>query len=273
MVDFRHIPLGNDFAFSEVMREPAICKHFLELVLGIRIRRLEFVERERDLSDSFFFHGIRLDVYVEDDADSVYDIEMQNRLESFKRIRYYQAGIDRRTLEKGNPKYQALKTSYIITVCSYDPTGKKAPLSYPMYRRESVLRCPAGSRPYEDGSYVIFLNACYDPKYRAEMPEVCEFLDLLPRQEDVPAESLKYPLSKLAVSSLNKLRNDEGKGTFYMTIGEKIQEEIWYARQEEREKSLKEGLEKGCAETREADIQKLMQKMNLTREEAEKLLS
>ncbi|MBO4872682.1 MAG: hypothetical protein J5496_04615 [Lachnospiraceae bacterium] len=78
MIDFRHIPLGNDFAFSEVMREPAICKHFLELVLGIRIRRLEFVERERDLSDSFFFHGIRLDVYVEDDADSVYDIEMQD---------------------------------------------------------------------------------------------------------------------------------------------------------------------------------------------------
>ena len=269
MIDFRHIPLGNDFAFSEVMREPEICKHFLELVLGIRIRRLEFVERERDLSDSFFFHGIRLDVYVEDDADSVYDIEMQNRLESFKRIRYYQAGIDRRTLEKGNPKYQALKTSYIITVCSYDPTWKESPLSYPLYRRESVLSCPAGSRPYEDGSYVIFLNACYDPKYRAEMPEVCEFLDQLSRQEDVPAESLKYPLSKLAVSSLHKLRNDEGKGAFYMTIGEKIQEEAWHAREEGRA----EGLEKGRAETREAVIEKLMQKLNLTREEAEKLLS
>ena len=54
-----------------------------------------------------------------------------------------------------------------------------------------------------------------------------------------------------------------------MTIGEKIQEEAWYAREE----GLAEGLEKARAEARAAYIAKLMQKLNLTREEAEKILS
>ena len=281
MIDFRHIPLGDDFAFSEVMREPEICRHFLETVLGIRICRLEFAERELDLTDSFFFHGIRLDVYVEDDENSVYNIEMQNRLESYKRIRYYQAGIDRRTLTKGSWDYRDLKTSYIITVCSYDPTGNGADLKYPMYRRESVLTCPAGTDGYDDGSHVIFLNARYDPQYREAMPEVCEFLDQLSKSEDVPAESLEYPLARMAVSGLDRLRKDDAKGVFYMTIGEKIKEEAWYAKQE----GLKEGLEQGREKGREDGIaigeergftlavEKLMKKQGLTREEAKKLLS
>ena len=96
----------------------------------------------------------------------------------------------------------------------------------------------------------------------------------------MPAENLKYPLSKLAVSSLHKLRNDEGKGAFTMTIGEKIQEEAWHAREEGRaeglEKGRAEGLEKGRAEAREAYeayIENLMQKLHMTREEAEKILA
>ena len=248
MVDFRHIPLGNDFAFSEVMRRPEICKHFLEVVLGIRIRCLEFAEREMDLTDSFFFHGIRLDVYVEDDANNVYNVEMQNRLESFRRVRYYQAGIDRRTLEKGAMDYRDLKTSYIIMVCSYDPTAGSGELHYPLVRRESRLVCPAGTDAYDDGSHVIFLNARYDSKYRADMPEVCEFLDQLASQDDVPAESLKYPLARMAVTELNELRRDEGKGAYFMTIGEKIKEEAWYAREEGRAEGKAEGLEEGRAE-------------------------
>ena len=87
MIDFRHIPLSHDFAFGDVMRVPALCRCFLETVLHIKISRLEFIEKQADLSDSPVFHGIRLDVYIEDGADTVYNIEMQNRLESYEKIR------------------------------------------------------------------------------------------------------------------------------------------------------------------------------------------
>ena len=78
MLDFRHMPLSNDFAFSQVMREPDICQCFLETVLKLKIRRLKFIGKQEDLTDSFLSHGIRLDIYIEDDDNSVYNIEMQN---------------------------------------------------------------------------------------------------------------------------------------------------------------------------------------------------
>ena len=83
------------------MRDAETCQYFLEAVLNIKIRHIEYIDKQKDLSDSYDAHGIRLDVYAEDDAGIVYNVEVQNRRESFKRIRYYQSGMDRRLLEKG----------------------------------------------------------------------------------------------------------------------------------------------------------------------------
>ena len=69
--------------------------------------------------------GVRLDVYVEDDADTVYDLEVQttNKHNLGKRARFYQSMIDIRVLEKGQD-YKKLKKRYIIFICNYDPYGK-----------------------------------------------------------------------------------------------------------------------------------------------------
>ncbi|MBQ2117708.1 MAG: PD-(D/E)XK nuclease family transposase, partial [Clostridia bacterium] len=121
MSDLYSITLDHFLVFPEVMREPRLCRRFLEQLLGVKIRKLEFVQKEADFKESVIYRGIRLDVYVEDDANSVYDVEMQNSVESFKRVRYYQSGIDRQVL-KSSGYYTDLKTSFIIMVCNYDPT-------------------------------------------------------------------------------------------------------------------------------------------------------
>ena len=267
MTDYRHIPLRHDFAFSEVMREPDICQCFLETVLGIRIRKLEFISKQEDLTDSLLGHGIRLDIYVEDDAGSVYNIEMQNRLETMKRIRYYQGGIDRRTLGRSR-NYEDLKTSFIIVVCSYDPAG----LHYPLYARESRLACPVGTAEYDDGSHVVLLNGRYDPEYRPEMPAVCEFLDLLNQTGDLSPQTLQYPLAQMAAESLARLRKNEEKEAVFMTLSELIEREAKDRYEEGRAEGLAEGHEEGRHEEREANIKKLMTSLNLSREEVEKLL-
>lgn len=275
MTDYRHIPLRHDFAFSEVMREPDICQCFLETVLGIRIRKLEFISKQEDLTDSLLGHGIRLDIYVEDDAGSVYNIEMQNRLETMKRIRYYQGGIDRRTLGRSR-NYEDLKTSFIIVVCSYDPAG----LHYPLYARESRLACPVGTAEYDDGSHVVLLNSRYDPEYRPEMPAVCEFLDLLNQTGDLSPQTMQYPLAQMAAESLTRLRKNEKKEAVFMTLSELIEREAKDRYEEGREEGRAEGREEGRIkgrkegqqEEREANIKKLMTSLNLSREEAEKLL-
>lgn len=65
--------------FKLVMSHKRICKHLLEIILGIKIRKLIKPETEKAMKIGYESKGIRLDVYVEDDANTVYDIEMQVR--------------------------------------------------------------------------------------------------------------------------------------------------------------------------------------------------
>jgi len=52
-----------------------ICKDLLELILGIHIKKLIIINKQQEISITADAKGVRLDVYVEDDANSVYDIE------------------------------------------------------------------------------------------------------------------------------------------------------------------------------------------------------
>ena len=268
------------------MREPRLCQRFLEKVLDIKIRKLEFIQTEKAFKESRTRHGIRLDVYVEDDADSVYDVEMQNSIESLKRVRYYQSGIDRQILKSG-AFYTQLKTSFFIMVCNYDPThvkndpedpaSREIPgLAYPMYKRKSVMACPVGNVVYDDGSHAIFLNAKYDPKYREDMPEVCEFLDLLNEQKNIPPGVLKYPLGQMAAEGIMRFRQDEEKVEEIMTLAEYLREQEYKARENGEAVGVARGRAEGRAEGRADALQeaiaKLMKAQNLTRKEAEKIL-
>ena len=94
------LPLHNDFMFSQVMRSEEICKLFLEELLGVNIQRIEFIDRQKDLTDSYEYHGIRLDVYLKDEKGTVFNVEIQadRRHDLPKRVRFYQSGIDRSEL-------------------------------------------------------------------------------------------------------------------------------------------------------------------------------
>ena len=119
------LTIVDDFMFGAVMRNPRLCKKLLELILGIKIRRIEYPELQKSIKDRFASKGIRLDVYVEDEAGTVYDVEIQtvHRKHLPKRMRYYQGIIDLHILEKGE-KYEKLRKSFIIFICTYDPFGQ-----------------------------------------------------------------------------------------------------------------------------------------------------
>ena len=57
--------------------------------------------------------------------DKVYNIEMQvsNKKDLDKRVRYYQDLIDINILEKG-ADYKDLKESYVVFICLFDPFGR-----------------------------------------------------------------------------------------------------------------------------------------------------
>ena len=126
MENIETLTLLNDFMFGAVMRDPEKCRKLLECILGVRIKKIEYIENQKVVDYlKVDAKGVRLDVYVEDDENTVYDIEMQatSKKELPKRMRYYQGMIDINTLQKSK-KYSKLKKSYVIFICDFDLYGK-----------------------------------------------------------------------------------------------------------------------------------------------------
>ena len=66
-----------------------------------------------------------MDIYVEDDENMVYDVEMQasKKRHLGRRFRFYQGSIDMNIIKKGRD-FGKLKKSYIIFITTYDPFGR-----------------------------------------------------------------------------------------------------------------------------------------------------
>lgn len=123
--DWEELGLSNDFLFGKVMSNPEICKETLETILGIAIERIEYPERQKSVEEDKDARSIRLDLYVKDDENNVYNVEMQatDTKELPKRSRYYSGLIDLQELDKGEP-YWNLKKSYVIFICTFDLFGE-----------------------------------------------------------------------------------------------------------------------------------------------------
>lgn len=118
------LTIKDNFMFGAVMRNPKRFKALLECVLDIKIKEIKYPELEKTIDKSVRAKSIRLDVYVEDDYNTIYNIEMQatNKRNLPKRTRYYQGIIDLNIIDKGMD-YTALKKSYVIFICDYDEFG------------------------------------------------------------------------------------------------------------------------------------------------------
>ena len=122
------LTITDDFMFCKVMSDPEICKELLEILLHIKIERLEFQESQKSFKLTSESRGIRLDVYVKD-SNRVFDIELQttNERNLELRTRYYQGVMDISELEKGE-FFSNMKESYIIFICMFDPFGADMPI-------------------------------------------------------------------------------------------------------------------------------------------------
>lgn len=122
---FDELTIADDFMFGVVMRNPELCKPLLEMLLGIRIERIEYQETQKIIDLTADSKSVRLDVYVEDEKHSVYDIEMQtsSKRNLPKRSRYYQGMIDLNLIDKG-ADYEELNKSFVIFICTFDLFGE-----------------------------------------------------------------------------------------------------------------------------------------------------
>ena len=120
---WEELSISNDFLFGKVMQNPELCKELLQRILpDLNIERIEYPELQKSINMDMDARSVRLDVYVKDEKEVVYDIEMQvsHTKELPKRSRYYQSMIDLQLIDKGQ-LYDELKRSYVIFICTFDP--------------------------------------------------------------------------------------------------------------------------------------------------------
>ena len=230
------LSLRSDFMFGQVMRSEEICQLFLEALLGIEIQRIQFIDRQKDFSDSYEYHTIRLDVYLKDEKGTVFNVEIQaDRKDNLpKRVRFYQSAIDRGELPKG-ADYANLSESYIILVCDFDyfHIGKAV--------GERVAFLKGTDVPYEDGSHVFFLNSQYTEGNTSK--PILEFLDLV-RTNDLE-KSYETALAREAGKRMREVRGDKELEVSYMTLAQKMLDERKMGYAEGREEGIEEGIEEG----------------------------
>ncbi len=144
----------DDFMFCRVMKCPELCKGVIERLLGIKVKKIEYPELQKEIRPYYSAHGVRMDVYVKD-SNRVFDIEIQTSVPEDlpRRMRYYQSMIDIDSLMKGD-NYITLKESYIIFLCTKDPLG----LGLPVYTFKTICKEKDGFT-LDDGINKVFFNA------------------------------------------------------------------------------------------------------------------
>ena len=90
--DYGELGFTNDFMFAKVMRNHRLCKQLLEVILDVSIERIDYLEEQKAIDHSVDARSVRLDVYLEDDRRTVYNVEMQT---TNPRIFRKEAGIIR----------------------------------------------------------------------------------------------------------------------------------------------------------------------------------
>ena len=78
---YKELTFTDDFMFGKVLvNNPEICRRLLEVLLDIKIKEISFPERQKNIEIISDGKGIRLDVYVDDENGTIYNIEMQTKV-------------------------------------------------------------------------------------------------------------------------------------------------------------------------------------------------
>ncbi len=118
---FDELTFADDGMFQKVMKDPDLSAGWVQRLLDVRVRQVEYPELEKAIEPYYTSKGVRLDVYLKDE-DKTIDVELQSYPQKAlgKRMRYYQSMVDCDCLMKGQP-YTKLRESYILFICKFDP--------------------------------------------------------------------------------------------------------------------------------------------------------
>ncbi|WP_317049919.1 Rpn family recombination-promoting nuclease/putative transposase [Clostridium neonatale] len=186
----------------------------------MEIDRIEMPENQKTIDLLLECKGIRLDVYVKDENDTVYNIEMQrtDNKNLGKRMRYYQGNIDIDCIQKGQD-YRELTKSYVIFICTFDYFNE----GRHKYTFENVCLEDSNIKLKDDAQKIILnTKGCIND---LDM-EILEFLNYVEDSTDAVAANAKSELVKHIHERVNAVKKDKNMEVEFMTLLERDREKI-----------------------------------------------
>lgn len=171
---FQDLNLSNYFLFAAAAEDEETSKLLVETLLGIKVGRVK-VNVEHTFLYSSDFRSLRLDVFLSDEAEVRYNMEMENgeRTSLPQRSRFHQAEMDVMSLKPGQ-EFSELKPVYVVFICTFDPFERGR------YRYTFENRCREEDFPLGDGAVRVFLST----KGTNEADVPAELVNLLHYIED-----------------------------------------------------------------------------------------
>ncbi len=200
------LTLMDDYMFAAVMRNTKHLKPLLEYILEIKIAKIELVEPQKTAKEGYSSKGIRLDLYVEDEKGTIYNVEVQttDKRNLPRRMRYYQSVIDIHVLHPGDD-YRNLRKSFVIFICNYDPFGRNRYI----YTFETVCREVPGLSLGDDTYKIVVNTAGTEGEISNELKEVILYLG---------SGKVTGSYSRELDEAVNAVKTNEDRRLEYMTM-------------------------------------------------------
>lgn len=212
-----NIKITDNILFTSVFENANIVKKFIEVVLNINITEIKLKQKEKVIDSVGKSRGVRFDIYVLDNDNKIYDIEIQTSDEKdlLKRMRYYQGRLDINHLEKGQD-FNDLKNTYIIFICTFN-YFKYLGLNDVIYRIQPILLTQNNLKyDISDSSNKIIINTKGNLE-TINNNDLKSFVELL---EDGFKPNTKSDLSNMIINEVKTLKENEEWSERYMTLME-----------------------------------------------------
>lgn len=203
------LTLLDRFLFAEVMEDSKTFENILSIILGEDISIQGRPQSEHESRTSPLKRQVRLDVWAEDEADAVYNVEAQkeNTKNLPHRSRFYQALIDSKLLDPGEVDFSNMKDCYSIIIAPFDLFGKE------LYQYTFQMTCNETGQTLGDGAIRIFLNT-HGKNPKDISPELKELLYYMEHTtEDVTCSTSRLQEIK---DHVNVVKSSEEIGVKYM---------------------------------------------------------
>lgn len=249
----------EDQVFGEMMSDKEICRYILQMLMPDRkIGEINYPLEQKEIKDPSHRKekDIRLDILVEDDQHSFYDLEMQttDKKDMGKRLRYYGSQIDQRhTLKKGET-YKKLTNVTLIMFCTFDYKGMPDGTG-PVKRRYRSYGVEDRTDELNDGKEEIIINSKGDLTKAAYdlVPLVDLMEDRYDRLNDLPDKAQQKIFDKIR-RIITDMNADPVWRDKIMDLETRMAEEREYGKEQGIEKERKNGVRQAISLGREFGI-------------------